>query len=80
MLASASNAAASAGWKASERALDSKMAEEARKQLRIKTGSVSRLRKEINLYTEEVSKQQAVVERLKQQGADSHDIKHAARG
>ena len=53
------------------------MAEEAKKQLRIKTGSVSRLRKEIGAYSQEVIKQQAVVDKLKQEGADSYDIKHA---
>ena len=52
---------------------------EAKKQLRIKTGSVSRLRKEFGLYTEEVTKQQSQVDTLKEQGADPHDIKHAVR-
>ena len=50
------------------------------KQLRIKAGSVSRLHREISIYNEEVATQQAVVDRLKQQSGDSHDIKHAVRG
>ena len=45
--------------------------------LKIKTGSVVRLKRELGLYeTEKVSEEQRVA-RMKAQGADIHDIKHA---
>jgi tubulin-specific chaperone A len=47
------------------------------KQLKIKTGSVGRLRKELTLYKEEERKEQENVLKLKSTGADEHDIKHA---
>lgn len=52
------------------------MVEEAR-QLTIKTGAVRRLSKELGLYEKERDQEAAHVEKLKANGADSHDIKHA---
>lgn len=49
------------------------------KQLKIKTGSVGRLRKELSLYKEEEAREQENVHKLKAAGADQHDIKHAVR-
>ena len=54
------------------------MAENDIRQLKIKTGSVNRLRKELNLYSKEREQEQQRVDKLKQSGADSHDIRHAA--
>lgn len=50
---------------------------EAVKQLKIKTGSVGRLSKELLLYQEEELQEQKKVSQLKAGGADQHDIKHA---
>jgi hypothetical protein len=47
------------------------------RQLKIKSGSVGRLKKELGLYQEEEAKEQQKVSRLKAEGADEHDIKHA---
>ena len=52
-------------------------AQEAR-QLKIKTGSVVRLKKELGLYLKERDTEQQRVSALKQGQADKHDIKHAA--
>ena len=54
------------------------MAEQDRRQLKIKTGSVVRLKKELLLYVKERDREQQRVNDLKQGGADVHDIKHAA--
>lgn len=54
------------------------MTDSDKRQLKIKTGSVNRLKKELHLYAKERQKEQQRVERLKEGGADSHDIKHAA--
>lgn len=47
------------------------------KQLKIKTGSVGRLSKELFRYQEEELKEQKKVSDLKAGGADQHDIRHA---
>lgn len=56
------------------------MSESERKQLKIKTGSVNRLKKELGLYATEKENEQQRVQRLKDAGADPHDIKHAVCG
>jgi len=48
-----------------------------RKQLKIKTGVVKRLMKELNLYRKEHEEQVIRVEKLKGEGADGADIRHA---
>jgi tubulin-specific chaperone A len=48
-----------------------------KKQLKIKAGSLRRLGKELELYEKEQEKEQARVARLKNEGADVHDVKHA---
>mmetsp|Transcript_38282 Transcript_38282/g.108226 ORF Transcript_38282/g.108226 Transcript_38282/m.108226 type:complete len:113 (-) Transcript_38282:487-825(-) len=47
------------------------------RQLKIKTGSVKRLRKELTMYEKEHTKEIGKVEKMKAENADSHDIKHA---
>lgn len=55
------------------------MTEADRKALKIKTGSVTRLAKELRLYTQDQEKEAKRVAGMKAAGADSHDIKHAVR-
>ena len=45
--------------------------------LKIKTGSVVRLKKELGLYEKEKETEAQRVARMKEQGADVYDIKHA---
>ena len=45
--------------------------------LKIKTGSVVRLKKELGLYEQEKETEAQRVARMKEEGADVHDIKHA---
>ena len=45
--------------------------------LKIKTGSVVRLKKELGLYETEKDLEAQRVARMKEEGADVHDIKHA---
>lgn len=45
--------------------------------LKIKTGSVVRLKKELGLYEKEKETEAQRVVRMKEQGADVYDIKHA---
>ncbi len=45
--------------------------------LKIKTGSVVRLKKELGLYEKEKETEAQRVARMKDEGADAHDIKHA---
>lgn len=48
-----------------------------RRQLRIKCGSVKRLAQELKLYAQEQEKETQKVAKMKNEDADSHDIKHA---
>jgi len=48
-----------------------------KKQLVIKTNVVRRLTKEMGMYEGERKQEQTRVDKLKADGADSHDIKHA---
>ncbi|ORZ32221.1 tubulin binding cofactor A [Catenaria anguillulae PL171] len=50
------------------------MSAEAR-QLKIKTGVVKRLAKEITMYQKEAEKQQARIQNLIDTGADEHDVR-----
>jgi hypothetical protein len=50
------------------------------RQLKIKTGTLKRLRKELGLYQAEADAEQAKVNKLRDAGADSHDVKYAVRG
>lgn len=47
--------------------------------LKIKTGSLNRLKKELGLYKEEEEQERQRVARMKAEDADIHDIKHAVR-
>lgn len=47
------------------------------KTLKVKTGSVKRTHKELTMYEKDREKQQAKVDKLKADNADSHDIKQA---
>ncbi|KAK9804409.1 hypothetical protein WJX72_011462 [[Myrmecia] bisecta] len=53
------------------------MADQEIRQVKIKTGSVRRLAKELALYEKEREAEQAKVDRLKADGAEIHDLKHA---
>lgn len=53
--------------------------EEELRQLKIKTGSLTRLTKELVLYEKEQKQEQARVAAMKADNADTHDIKHAVR-
>lgn len=55
------------------------MSEANRRQLKIKAGTVRRLRKELAMYIEEQEKEAAKVQKLRDEGADPHDIKYAVR-
>ncbi|EIE22136.1 tubulin binding cofactor A [Coccomyxa subellipsoidea C-169] len=45
--------------------------------LKIKTGSLNRLKKELGLYKQEEEQERQKVARMKSENADYHDIKHA---
>lgn len=47
------------------------------KQLKIKTGSVKRTHKELVSYEQEVEKESARLQKLKDTNADSHDVRQA---
>lgn len=47
------------------------------KSLKVKTGTVRRLRKELAMYVHEQRSEATKVEKLKSEGADPHDIKYA---
>ena len=49
------------------------------KQLRIQVGVVRRLKKELLMYKKEFEKNHEVVERMRADGADAHDIKQQVR-
>ena len=53
---------------------------ETARQLRIKKGSVKRLHKELGMYTQELERETARVEKMKADGADPYDVKQAVRG
>lgn len=53
------------------------MSEADKKALKVKAGVVKRLAKEMAMYEQEVAAEQAKVQRLKDSGADPHDIKYA---
>lgn len=53
------------------------MSEADRKSLKVRTGMVRRLAKELSMYEQEVATEQAKVAGLKERGADKHDIKYA---
>ena len=55
------------------------MADAEKRMLKIKTGSVVRLKKELGLYETEKESEVQRVARMKEQGADKYDIKHAVR-
>lgn len=55
------------------------MADAELRQLKIKTGSLSRLTKELVLYEKEHKQEQGRVAAMKSNRADAHDIKHAVR-
>eukprot|EP00798_Chlamydomonas_sp_ICE-L_P017169 gene17169-23485_t len=48
---------------------------EAIRSLKIKTSSVKRTRKEYLMYRTEVEKEQATLEKMKEQGKEFHDLK-----
>lgn len=50
---------------------------EAKRQLKIKTGSVKRLAKEVVMYKKDEETETARVNRMKADGSDASDIKHA---
>ena len=53
------------------------MSEAEVRQLKIKTGSLTRLTRELVQYEKEHKQEQARVAAMKAANADSHDIKHA---
>jgi hypothetical protein len=53
------------------------MTDAERRMLKIKTQSVVRLKKELGMYEKEQEQEKQRVARMKQEGADPHDIKHA---
>ena len=56
------------------------MSEADKRQVKIKVGTVRRLRKELSLYLEEESRERSRVQKLRDEGADPHDIKYAVSG
>ncbi len=52
---------------------------EAKRQLKIKTGSVKRLSKEVVMYKQDEETETDRVARMKAAGSDASDIKHAVR-
>ena len=52
---------------------------ETARQLRIKTGSVKRLHKELGMYSQELERETARVEKMKADGVDEYDVKQAVR-
>lgn len=47
------------------------------KQLKVKTNSAKRLHKEVAYYEKEKEKEQARVDKMKEEGADASDLKQA---
>jgi len=58
---------------------DPKEGEGARRALRIRSGAVARLHKEIGLYEAEAAKEAAKAARMRAEGACPHDVKQQAR-
>ena len=56
------------------------MSEADKRSLKVKAGVVKRLRKELDMYSAEVAAETAKVQRLRDAGADPHDIKYQASG
>lgn len=56
------------------------MSDEDKRSLKVKAGVVKRLRKELEMYAEEVAAETAKVQRLRDASADPHDIKYQVRG
>ena len=52
---------------------------EGKRQLKIKMGSVSRLRKEIIAYEKELEAQKAKVEKMRAERSCGHDLKQQVR-
>lgn len=52
---------------------------DAARTLKIKTGSVRRLTKELDAYTAEAAAEEAKVASMRASDADPHDLKHAVR-
>lgn len=52
---------------------------DAARTLKIKTGSVARLAKELGLYAAEAAAAADKVASMRAAGADAHDVKHAVR-
>ena len=52
---------------------------DAKRQLKIKTGSVKRLAKEVVMYKKDEETETDRVSRLKAAGSDASDVKHAVR-
>lgn len=50
-----------------------------KRQIKIKTGSVSRLKKELSMYQKELEQQKAKVEKMKADDPTQHSIKQQAR-
>ncbi len=50
------------------------------KQIKIKTGTLKRVKKELVMYQQELAKEQIKVNALKESGADASDIKYAVSG
>jgi tubulin-specific chaperone A len=63
-----------AARQARQAAKEADPAGELKKQLRIKTGTFARLRKEVQMYEREVTEQQEKVGRMRQEGSDEADI------
>jgi tubulin-specific chaperone A len=49
------------------------------KALKVKTGALKRLHKELLMYEKERDREQAKVDKLRSEGADAHDLKQAVR-
>ena len=54
------------------------MSEADKRSLRVKAGVVKRLHKELEMYKKEVEAETAKAQRLRDEGADPHDIKYQA--
>jgi tubulin-specific chaperone A len=55
------------------------MSDDDRRSLRVKSGVVKRLCKELEMYEAEVEAEKSKVQKLRDAGADPHDIKYAVR-
>lgn len=55
------------------------MADTEKRSLKIKANTVNRIVKELQMYENDLVKEQGKYEALKDQGADAHDLKYAVR-